>query len=101
MLAFLLFWVSLPFRIPACIVPILLWNILRIWMRCSKVWMRSFPVDCIYLRVSFVIVVATTVLPELDPFFMLPDPGPQRSLEPRAMMDGRVSVYPRNIAERV
>ncbi len=39
----------LPFRIPACIVPILSWNVLSVWTRC-------FPVNGIYLGVSFVAV---------------------------------------------
>ena len=30
----------LPFRIPACIVPILSWNVLSIWTRSTKAWMR-------------------------------------------------------------
>ncbi len=27
---------SLPLRIPACIIPILFWNVLSIWTRCSN-----------------------------------------------------------------
>ncbi len=35
----------LPFRIPACFVPILFWNVLSIWTRSTKAWMRFFPVN--------------------------------------------------------
>ncbi len=65
---------SLPFRIPACIVPILSCNVLSIWTRCSKAW---------DLLLSGSMAAATAILPELDPFFMLPDTGfiidPRRS----------------------
>ena len=42
----------LPFRIPACIIPILSWNVLSVWTRCSKAWMRFFLVNGIYRGAS-------------------------------------------------
>ncbi len=56
----------LPLRIPDCIAPILLWNVLFVWTWCSKAW---------GLLLSGLMAATTAILLELDPFFMLPDPG--------------------------
>ncbi len=57
---------SLPLRIPACIAPILFWNVLSNWTRPTKAW---------GLLLSGLMAATTTILLELDPFFMLPDTG--------------------------
>ncbi len=47
----------LPLRIPACIAPILLWNVLNIWTRSTKAW---------GLLLSGLMAVTTTILLELE-----------------------------------
>ncbi len=49
----------LLFRIPTCIAPILYWNVLFIWTRCSKAW---------GLLLSGFMAPTTAILPELDAF---------------------------------
>ena len=55
----------LPFRIPACLAPILLWNVLNIWTRSTKAW---------GLLLSGLMAATTASCWSSIPFFMLPDP---------------------------
>ena len=70
----------LPFRIPACIVPILFCNVLSI----SRRWHLAERIVCDSLTrrkawgllLSGLMAAATTILPEPGPF-LLPDSGPE------------------------
>ena len=56
----------LPLRIPDCIAPIILWNVLNIWTRSTKAW---------GLLLSGLMAATTAILLELDPFFTLLTPA--------------------------